>query len=69
MSQSLIKRMLVVPDNATKEQIAGEIDKLLADESLKGTFSKLHIDKPAAVGTTQTPAQQQNGLRTRKVSI
>jgi hypothetical protein len=52
MAQALIRKMLHVPEGATKEQIAGEIDKLLADESLKETFSKLHIDKPAGVGAT-----------------
>lgn len=70
MAQNLIKKMLVVPDNATKEQITGEIDKLLADETLKETFSKLHIDKPAGVGAAASgKAQTGNGLKKRSVSI
>ncbi|HHY47103.1 MAG TPA: hypothetical protein GX506_07385 [Firmicutes bacterium] len=50
MAQSLIKKMLHVADNATKEQIAGEIDNLLKDESIKDALSKLHVDQPAGVG-------------------
>jgi hypothetical protein len=69
MAQNLVKKMLVVPENATKEVIAGEIDKLLEDESLKETFSKLHIDKPAGVGTSGSSSQQPGGLRTKRVSI
>src|SRR5690606_24201638 len=33
MAQALVKKMLQVPESATKEQIAGEIDKLLEDET------------------------------------
>jgi hypothetical protein len=68
MAQNLVKKMLHVADNATKEQISGEIDALLKDESLKDTFSKLHIDKPAGIGT-QTPNAANGMLKTRKVSI
>lgn len=70
MARNLITKMLVVPDNASKEQITGEIDKLLADETLKETFSKLHIDKPAGVGAAASgKAQTGNGLKKRSVSI
>ena len=50
MAQDLVRRMLQVPENATKEQVAGEIDKLLADEAVKGALSKLHIDQPVIRG-------------------
>ncbi len=50
MAQGLVRRMLQVPENATKEQVAGEIDKLLADEAVKGALSKLHIDQPVIRG-------------------
>jgi hypothetical protein len=68
MAQGLIKKMLIVPENATKEQIAGEIDKLLADASVKEAFSKLHVDKPVHVGGGS--GNSTGGLLvTKKVSI
>ena len=70
MAQNLVKKMLNIPDATTKEQIAGEIDKLLADETMKDTFSKLHIDKPAGTGISITGDKNQNGmLKARTVSL
>ncbi len=65
MAQKFIKKMLRVPDNATKEQIAGEIDVLLKDEA----FSKLYIDKPAGIGAGSGGSSSNSLLRTRKVAI
>ena len=50
MAQALVKKMLQVPEDATKEQIAGEIDKLLADETIKTAISRFHTDFPPVVG-------------------
>jgi len=50
MAQALVKKMLQVPEVATKEQIAGEIDKLLSDETIKAAIGKLHVDKPPVIG-------------------
>lgn len=50
MAQKLIGRMLNVAEGATKEQIAGEIDTLLADETIKATIAGMHIDNPPPVG-------------------
>ena len=50
MAQALVKKILQVPEGATKEQIAGEIDKLLKDETIKATIAKLHVDKPRIIG-------------------
>jgi len=50
MAQALIKRMLQVPENATKEQITGEINKLLEDETIKTAISKFYTDKPPIIG-------------------
>ncbi len=69
MAQSLIRKMLHVADNATKEQIAGEIDALLKDETLKDAFSKLYIDTPPGVGTGNGNSKPNGLLRTRKVAI
>lgn len=52
MAQGLIIKMLDVPEGATKEQVAGEIDKLLEDETVKVAIGKLHIDKPPVIGST-----------------
>jgi hypothetical protein len=55
MAQALVKKMLQLPEGElTKEVIAGEIDKLLADEVVKNTISKFHIDKPPFIGGTET---------------
>lgn len=50
MAQALVKKILQVPEGATKEQIAGEIDKLLADETIKTAISKFYVDKPPIIG-------------------
>ena len=50
MAQALVKKILQVPEGATKEQIAGEIDKLLADETIKSAISKFYVDKPPIIG-------------------
>ena len=50
MAQALVKKMLRLPEAATKEQIAGEIDKLLKDETIKGAISKFYVDKPPIIG-------------------
>jgi len=50
MAQGLVIKMLDVPEDATKEQIAGEIDKLLEDETIKAAISKFYVDKPPVIG-------------------
>jgi len=50
MAQALVKKMLVVPKEVTKEQIAGEIDKLLEDETIKAAVNKFYVDKPPIIG-------------------
>lgn len=50
MAQALVKKMLNVSENATKEQIAGEIDKLLGDETIKAAIGKFYVDKPPIIG-------------------
>ena len=52
MAQKLIGKMLNVAEGSTKEQIAGEIDTLLADETIKATIAGMHIDTPPPVGGT-----------------
>lgn len=69
IAQSLVKRMLIVPEGATKEQIAGEIDKVLNDQALKGALSKLLIDRPVFAGGGQKTKESGGMLVARKVNI
>lgn len=64
MAQGLIRKMLQVPEDATKEQISGEIDKLLADEVVKAVISKSYVDKPPAVGSNN--GQQSSSLHVKR---
>ncbi len=56
MAQDLVKRILLVPVDATKEEVAGEIDKLLGDDKIKAALSKLYTDQPVPVGGGRIPA-------------
>lgn len=67
MAQGLVKRMLVVPEGSTKEQIAGEIDTILADETVKAAIGKLHVDTPPHVGGGAN--NQSTNLRTKRQVI
>lgn len=58
-AQALVKRMLNVRDDATEEQIVGEIDALLADEAVKGVLGNTFVDKPAGTSTAPTGEQRQ----------
>ncbi len=70
MAQSLVKKMLIVPEDVTKEQVAGEIDKVMNDPTLKDVLSKLHIDRPAYVGGAGRREQTSGSLLVaRKVTI
>lgn len=66
MAQALVKKMLQVPEGATKEQIAGEIDKLLTDETIKTAISKFYVDKPPIIGDEK---EKQTSLRTKRQAI
>lgn len=69
IAQSLVKKMLTVPEGATKEQVDGEINKVLNDPALKDALSKLHIDRPAFAGGGQKTKESGGMLVTRKVTI
>jgi len=69
MAQSLVLKMLIVPEGATKEQVAGEIDKILNDPALKDALSKLHIDRPTYAGAGERSRDSSNMLVSRMVSI
>ncbi|WP_235775308.1 MULTISPECIES: hypothetical protein [Paenibacillus] len=59
-----------IADNATKDQIGGEMDAFLADPAVKGLVDLIHTDNPA--GTRSSSSQQQQPgsfVRTRSASI
>lgn len=69
MGQGLIIKMLDVPEDATKEQVAGEIDKLLEDETVKAAIGKLYTDKPPAIGGTGGNGNEATTLRVKRQII
>jgi len=70
MAQALVKKMLQLPEGElTKEAIAGEIDKLLADEVIKNTISKFHIDKPPVINNTSDNGGTSSALRVKRQTI
>ena len=68
MAQALVGKMLTVPEEATKEQVAGEIDKLLADETIKCALSKFHLDPPAPKGGDPKEPKREH-TRIKRVGI
>ena len=70
MAQALVKKMLQLPEGElTKEVITGEIDKLLADEVVKNTISKFHIDKPPFINNTGDNGGTSSALRVKRQVI
>lgn len=70
MAQALVKKMLQLPEGElTKEVIVGEIDKLLADEVVKNTISKFHIDKPPFINSTGDNGGASSLLRVKRQAI
>lgn len=67
IAQGLVRRMLQVPEDATKEQVTGEIDRLLADDAIKATISKLYTDQPVPMGSGGS--QQPTSLRAKRQAI
>lgn len=67
MAQGLVRKMLQVEEGATEEVIAGEIDKILADDFMKKVLSDKHIDSGTGIGSTST--QTSTGLVTRRAQI
>lgn len=60
MAQALVMKMVNIPEDATKEQVAGEIDRVLADETVKDALSKLFVDKPPITGGAKKNTTESN---------
>lgn len=69
IAQNLVKKMLTVPEGAIEEQISGEIDRVLNDQTIKDAIGKLHLDRPACTGGGQKTKDNAGMLALRKVSI
>jgi len=70
MAQVLVKKMIQLPEGElTKEVIAGEIDKLLADEVVKNAISKFHIDKPPFINNIGDNGGTSSALRVKRQAI
>lgn len=66
MAQTIIRRMMNVDADATREVVAAEIDTLLADEGVKAAISRLHVDKtPPKGGADRT----NSCVKTRRVAL
>lgn len=70
MAQGLVRKMLDVEEGATEEVIAGEIDKILADDLMKKVLSQSHIDNGAGTGSSFGTGQtESSSLRTKRAQI
>lgn len=58
-----------IASDATKEQIAGEMDTFLADPVVKGMVDAIYTDKPAGTGGGGNKADTPKNLRVKRASI
>lgn len=68
MAQGLVKKMLKVDEGATEEVIAGEIDKILADDLMKKVLSDTHVDQGTGIGSSSSSTTS-GSLRTKRAHI
>lgn len=66
-AQILVTKMLNVAEGATKEEISGEIDGLLADEALKNILGKSFVEQPAVTGAGGSEAPKHLVQRTASI--
>ena len=68
MAQSLVKKMLRIQPGATDAEVTGEIDKVLADETVKAVLAQAHLDTvpPVATGEQSTGTEM---FKTRRAAI
>mgnify|MGYP001167459090 CR=1 FL=1 len=69
MAQGLVRKMLNVEEGASEEVIAGEIDKILADDFMQKVLSNNYIDKGTGVGSTSQTQNTTGGLTTKRAQI
>ncbi len=69
MAQNLIAKMITPKQGQTKEMIVGEIDNLLADESIKAMISRMQIDTPSFIGGSAKDNRQPVGMAIQTDSV
>lgn len=69
MAQNLIAKMITPKQGQTKEMIVGEIDNLLADESIKAMISRMQIDTPSFIGGSAKDNRQFVGMAIQTDSV
>lgn len=67
MAQNLVLKMVRVTENATKEDIAGEVTRVMEDETVKSLIDRYYTDNPPI--TSHGNGSQTQGTRTKRVSI
>lgn len=68
MAQAIVKPMLHLEAGTTKEQIAGEIDRVLGDENIKKAIERLHTDDPSLRGGGSS-TETTGATKVKRVSI
>lgn len=69
MAQGLIKRMLNVNEDTTKEEIAGEIDILLKDKFIQTAISNAAVDQGTGITPGANPKSTGGAVRKTRRSI
>lgn len=69
MAQTLIARMITPKQGQTKETIVGEIDSLLADESIKGMISQMQVGTPSFIGGSAKDNRQPGSASVQTDSV
>ncbi|MNW34024.1 hypothetical protein D3C74_109910 [compost metagenome] len=62
MAQTLIAKMITPKQGQTKETIVGEIDGLLADDSIKAMVNQMQVGTPSFIGGSAKDNRQQSGF-------
>jgi hypothetical protein len=62
-----VAKLLNVPEGAAKEQIVGEIDKILADETIKGLLGKNFVEPSVPRGGSTEGAPKHLVQRTASI--
>lgn len=69
MAQNLIAKMITPKQGQTKEAIVGEIDGLLADDSIKVMISQMQVGAPSFIGGSARDNRQQGSAAVQTDSV
>jgi len=68
-AQALVKDMLKVEGDVTKEGLVGEIDGLMAKDYVKALLGKQHVDRPAGLGGGSGGGERRQYTTTKTVQL